>query len=138
MEPGVAAEAAPALDAEKQAAKDAKAAAKKAEKEAKKLKAQQKKEVASAKVTTGDSSKKAIAKAEAKAKAEAEAAQVETLINAVRATPAGEKKDVGLEAPKGYSPKYALELVHLHLLLRSHLLPVADTLGTLMPPRLPH
>lgn len=100
--------AAPAVSAEVQASKDAKAAAKKAEKEAKKLKALQKKEAASAKPVGGENSKKAQAKAEAKAKAEAEAAQVEKLIDAVRATVAGEKKDVGLEAPKGYSPKYVL------------------------------
>ena len=49
--------------------------------------------------------KKAKAKAEAEAKRAAEAAEVDAWIEAVRGTPAGAKKSLEGEMPKGYVPK---------------------------------
>jgi membrane-associated HD superfamily phosphohydrolase len=101
------------LSAEKKAQKDAKAAAKKAEKEAKKQKAleKQKKQQAEKEAQALNSSKKAEEKAAKKAKADAKAAEVQAKIDQARATPSGEKKDVSLDPPDSYHPKYDVVFV---------------------------
>ena len=92
-------------------AKLAKKLAKQAEKEAKKAKAAakaaQKAKVAEelAKSRAANESKKAKQKAEAEAKKAAEAAEMKAWIDAAKGTPAGQKKSVLGEMPKGYSPQ---------------------------------
>ena len=94
--------------------KAAKKAAKLAEKEAKKAKAAAKAAAkavakaaakAAAKAGGDGDGKKAKAKAEAEAKRAAEAAEIDAWIEAARGTPAGAKKSLEGEIPKGYVPK---------------------------------
>ncbi|KAL4444290.1 hypothetical protein ABPG75_012027 [Micractinium tetrahymenae] len=93
------------LDPEKaarKAAKLAEKAAKKAKAEAKAKAAAEAKEAAEAKAADG---KKAGKKGEQEAKKAAEAAEVQAWVDAAKATPAGQKKELPAEMPKGYAPK---------------------------------
>ncbi|EFN58150.1 hypothetical protein CHLNCDRAFT_141931 [Chlorella variabilis] len=88
----------------------ARKAAKLAEKEAKKAKAAAKEAAKAAAASDAgapkdDGGKKAGKKAEAEAKKAAEAAEAQAWLEAARATPAGEKKVLPAEMPKGYVPK---------------------------------
>lgn len=96
------------LDPEKAALQAARKAAKLADKAAKlakmEAKAKAQAEAAAAKAG-GEGGKKAKAKAEADAKKAAEAAEQQAWVDAARATPAGQKKQLPAEMPKGYAPK---------------------------------
>ena len=86
-------------DPEKKAKREAKARAK----EEKKLKALQKKN-AQTNSSAPSSSAKSGRKAEAEAKKKAEAAETERILEILRQTPKGEKKDTSLPMLKGYCP----------------------------------